>query len=71
MPYYVYAIHTDSKLNRFYGSFENYRQAEICERADQGFGNSQDNSFVTVIYAENQTHAGDRVKQIRRERGLK
>ena len=71
MPYYVYAIHTDSKLNCLYGSFADYHEAEICEREKQGFGNSQDNSFVTLIYAENQTHAAQRVKQIRRERGLK
>jgi hypothetical protein len=71
MPYYVYAIHTDSKLNCFYGSFTDYHEAEICEREKQGFGNSQDNSFVALLYAENQTHAAQRVKQIRRERGLK
>jgi hypothetical protein len=70
MPYYVYAMHKESKLNRFYGSFENYHQAEICERANQEFGSSKDNSFVTMIYAENQTQAADRVKQIRREKGL-
>jgi hypothetical protein len=71
MPYYVYAIHTDSKLSCLYGSFEDYHEAEICEREKQGFSNSQDNSFITVIYAETQTHAAHRIKQIRRERGLK
>ena len=71
MPYYVYAMHTDSKLNCLYGSFADYHEAEICEREKQGFGNAHDNSFVTVIYAENQTHASQRIKQIRRERGLK
>lgn len=71
MPYYVYAIHTDSKLNCLYGSFADYHDAEICERNKQGFGNSQDTSFVTVINAENQTHADQKVKKIRRERGLK
>ncbi len=71
MPYYVYAIHTDSKLNCLYGSFADYHDAEICEREKQSFGNSQDNSLVTVIYAENQTHADQKIKKIRRERGLK
>jgi hypothetical protein len=71
MPYYVYAIHTDSRLNCFYGSFADYRDAEICEREKQDFGNSQGNSFVALIYAENQTHAAQRLKQICRERGLK
>ena len=71
MPYYVYAIHPDSRLDCFYGSFSNYRDAEICEREKQHFGDSQGNSFVALIFAENQTHAAQRVKQIRRERGLK
>ena len=71
MPYYVYAIYTDSKLNFLYGSFADYQEAEICEREKQGFDNSQGNSFVALIYAENQTYAAQRVKQIRRERGLK
>jgi len=43
MPYYVYAIHTDSKLNCFYGSFAGYHDAEICGRENQSFGNSHDN----------------------------
>jgi len=71
IPYYVYAIHPDSKLSCLYGSFADYHDAEICEREKEGFGNSQENSFVTLIYAENQTHAAERVKQIRRERGLR
>ena len=71
MPYYVYAIHTDSKLSCLYGSFEDYHEAEICEREKQGFDNSQGNSSVMLIYAEDQTHATERLKQIRRERGIK
>jgi hypothetical protein len=71
MPYYVYAIHVDSKLNCLYGAFADYQAAEICKREKQSFGNSEDSSFVALIYAENQTHAVQRVKQIRRERGLK
>jgi hypothetical protein len=70
MPYYVYAIHTDSKSNDLYGSFADYRGAEICERDNQRSDKSEDNCIVTMIYAENQTHARQRIKQIRRERGL-
>ena len=43
MRYYAYAIHTDSKLNCFYGSFAGYHDAEICGRENQSFGNSHDN----------------------------
>jgi hypothetical protein len=71
MPYYVYAIHTDSKLNCFYGSFADYHEAEICEREKQAFGNSQENFFVRLFYAENKTHAARMLKQIRSEMGLK
>jgi len=70
MPYYVYAMHTDSKSNDLYGSFADYRGAEICERDKQGGNESEDHSFVMMIYAQNQTHARQRIKQIRRERGL-
>jgi hypothetical protein len=70
MPYYVYAIHTDSRINRFYGSFSDYRGAEICERDNQKGNGSGDNHFVTMIYAANRTHALQRIKQIRREKGL-
>ena len=71
MPYYVYAVHAGSKLSCCYGSFADYHDAEVCEREKQGFDNSQESSFVTLIYAENQTHAEQKVKQLRRERGLK
>ncbi len=71
MPYYVYAIHTESKLNCFCGSFADYHEAEFCVKEKQGFDNSQGNSFVALIYAENQTDAAQKLKQIRRERGLK
>jgi len=70
MPYYVYAIHPGSKINRFCGSFIDYHGAEICERDNQRGVHSEGDHFVTMIYAENQTHAGQRIKQIRRERGL-
>ena len=70
MPYYVYAIHTDSKSNRLYGTFADYHGAEICERDQQGSDCAEDNCVVAMVYAENQTRALQRVKQIRREKGL-
>ncbi len=70
MPYYVYAIHTDSRSNRLYGSFADYHGAEICERDMQKGDVSEGKFVVTMIYAENKIHAMQRVKQIRQERGL-
>jgi len=68
MPYYVYAIQTNSKLNHLCGTFADYREAEICER-DQSRNYLKDKSFVKMIYAQNQTHALQRIKQIQRESG--
>ncbi len=70
MPYYVYAVHTDSRINRFCGSFADYHGAEICERDNQSGDDAKDDHFVMMIYAENRTHALQRLKQIRREKGL-
>jgi hypothetical protein len=66
MPYYVFAIQTDSKLHHLCGTFVDYRDAEICEK-DQSKTFSQDKSFVKMIYAQNQTHARQRMKEIQRE----
>ena len=70
MPYYVYAIHTDSRTNRLCGSFADFQRAEICERDNQTSANSKGDHLVMMIYAENKTHALQRIKQIRREKGL-
>jgi hypothetical protein len=70
MPYYVYAINADSRTNRLCGSFADFQRAEICERDNQTSTNSKSDHFVMVIYAENKTHAQERIKQIRREKGL-
>ena len=67
MPYYVYALQTDSKSSLLCGSFADYHGAEICERDKQRGNDSED---VMTIYAENQTHARQRIKQIRRDKGL-
>jgi hypothetical protein len=69
MPYYVYATEKDSKLNHLCGTFADYRDAEICER-DQSKDDFKGKSSVKMIYAQNQTHARQRIKQIQRESGL-
>jgi hypothetical protein len=70
MPYYVYAIHSASRTNHLCGSFTDYQGAEICERENQRGMDSENDRFVTMIYAENKTHAAQRIKQIRLEKGL-
>jgi len=70
MPYYVYAIHPGSKTNLLCGSFTDYHGAEICERDNQRGRDSEGDRLVMMIYAENRTHAVQRIKQIRRERAL-
>lgn len=67
MPYYVYALHRESKLSCLCGAFEDYHAAEICEREKQKTDHSQ-KTFVILIYAENKTHADEKIKKIRRER---
>jgi len=67
MPYYIYAIHAGSRINRLCGSFADYHGAEICVRDNQIGNDSED---VIMIYAENKTHALQRIRQIRREKGL-
>jgi hypothetical protein len=68
MPYYVYAVQPASKLKHLCGTFADYRDAEICER-DQSRNDLEDKSFVKMIYAQNQTHALQKIRQIQRERG--
>jgi hypothetical protein len=68
MPYYVYAIQPASKLSHLCGTFADYRDAEICER-DQSRNDLEDKSFVKMIYAQDQTHALQKIKQIQWERG--
>jgi len=68
MPYYVYAVQPASKLNHLCGTFADYRDAEICER-DQSRNDLEDESFVKMIYAQNQTHALQKIRQIQREKG--
>ena len=66
MPYYVYAIQTDSKLNVLCGTFADYHGAEICQQDKK----KDDNSEILMVYAETQGLALRKIKKIRRERDL-
>ena len=70
MPYYVYSMQAGPKLNHLClcGTFADYHDAEICER-DQSRNDLKGKSAVKMIYAQNQTHALQRIKQIHRESG--
>jgi len=68
MPYYVYAIQPGSRINRLCGSFADFQGAEICERDNQRSMGSENDHSVMMIYAENKTHAHQRIRQIRREK---
>lgn len=67
MPYYIYAIHADSRINRFCGAFADYHRGEICKRDNK---RGDDFDGVIMIYAENKTHALQKIRQIRQEKGL-
>jgi hypothetical protein len=66
MPYYIYAVQAGAGSSHLCGPFADYQGAEIWERDNQK-GNDRD--FI-MIYAENKTHALQKMRQIRRERGL-
>lgn len=67
--YYVYAIHTDSKLNRRYDQFEKYQDAEQLE-ADMKRGcYPGDNYVVHLIYANNEPEVNEKIKSIRKNSG--
>jgi len=67
MPYYIYAIDTDSGINRLCGHFADYHRAEICERDSQRGNDSED---MIMIFVKNKNHALRRIRQIRREKVL-
>ena len=66
MPYYVYAILPGSRHSRLCGSFADYQRAEICERDNQRSMDSNGDHFIMMIYAENQTQALQRIREMRR-----
>ncbi len=67
MPYYVYAFHVGTnRISRLCGSFVDYEKAEMCERGNQKVNGPEE---IVMIYAENQTRALLRIKEIRRKSG--
>lgn len=69
MPYFVYALHTDSGINRQYGVFDSFKEAEACER-DMEFGRVPgDNYVVRMFFAEDGQRAASRLEEIRSENG--
>lgn len=67
MPYYVYAIHTDSSFNRLYGSFDNFHDATILENEMKNGRYYADNYVVRMIFAENDNHVNQKIHEIRKE----
>ena len=72
MPYYVYAIHTDSKTNRQYGVFEDFKEAEKCEASMRNGKRSHDNYIVEMFSVETGTKEEilDEINRIRAERNI-
>lgn len=70
MPYYVYAIHTDSTINRLYDSLDDLKKAEALEKRMMSGNYPGDNYFVQMIYAENDKDAKQKINAIRKERNL-
>lgn len=70
MPYYVYAIHTDSTVNRLYDSFDDFKAAEALEAKMRSGNYPGDNYFVQMIYAEDDSDLKEKIDSIRKERNL-
>lgn len=70
MPYYVYAIHTDSTVNRLYDSFDDFKDAEALEAEMRSGNYPGDNYFVQMIYAEDDSDLKEKIDSIRKERNL-
>jgi hypothetical protein len=68
MPYYVYAIHTDSDFNRLYKSVDDFHEAEELEREMNEGRYPGDNYVVRMIHADNDQHVIQKIQEIRKER---
>ena len=65
MPYYVYAIHTDSTDNRLFGKHEEFQDGENM-RKDLSKGNVQgDNYFVRSFHANDDIDANKKAGEMR------
>lgn len=67
MPYYVYAIHTDSTINRLYGSFDDFDDAVKLEEEMKRGRYSGDNYMVFLIQADNKAILNEKINAIRKE----
>ena len=67
MPYYVYAIHTDSSVNRLYESFDDFNDAEKLEKEMKKGRFSGDNYVVQMIYAESEVSVKHKINELRKE----
>ncbi|MEH6672698.1 hypothetical protein [Halopseudomonas sp.] len=70
MPYYVYAIHTDSNINRLYDSFVNFNDAENLEKEMKMGRSPGDNYVVQMIYAEDDVNVKRKISEFRKEHKL-
>lgn len=70
MPYYVYAIHTDSTVNRRYGAFDDFKEAEACEKEMQLGRYAGDNYIVRMFYAEDESAVYEKIESIRKEQNI-
>jgi len=68
MPYYVYAIHTDSNMNRLYKEpFDDFHDAEKFEKRMNEGRSPSDNYVVRMFYAENEANSIQIIDAIRKE----
>jgi len=67
MPYYVYAIHTDSNINRLYDSFDDFDDAVKLEEEMKRGRCSGDNYLVYMMHADNDALLKGKINDIRKE----
>jgi hypothetical protein len=70
MPYYVYAIHTDSNSNREYGVYEDFHEAEKCENDMNAARHPSDNYIVVMFYANDDSEVSERIRSIRADHDI-
>jgi hypothetical protein len=67
MPYYVYAIHTDSTVNRLYDTFNNFADAQMLEAEMKRGRYLGDNYMVYMIHAEDPASLTEKIRVIRKD----
>ena len=63
MPYYVYAIHSDTV--RLYGKFDDFKKATEVENEMQAGWSPKDNYIVKMIHAETDEEAEKKANSLR------